>query len=139
MSQGLGHIQRLQSWPYRHRGYLICHFCQNFIFPKNSGTPSLIRHYYGSRYRSIKIWWIISASFFRFIFKNEKSKLITCLKYALRLSYNNTSCLVFNFFIYLTDTELIFIAKRYHFLLTTVHNLYVNIIILSIYFWWFVL
>jgi len=33
----------------------------------------------------------------------SKSKLITCLKYALRLRNNNTSCLVFNFFIYLID------------------------------------
>jgi len=45
----------------------------------------------------------------------SKSKLITCLKYALRLSNYNTSCLVFNFFIYLQDAELIFIAERYFF------------------------
>jgi len=48
----------------------------------------------------------------------SKNKLITCLKYALHLSNCNTSCLVFNFFIYLTDAELTFIVERYHFLLT---------------------
>ncbi|KAK2399439.1 F-box/LRR-repeat protein [Trifolium repens] len=43
---------------------------------------------------------------------NSINKLTTMLKYALSLSNYNTTCLVFNYFVYLTDSQLITIAER---------------------------
>jgi F-box/leucine-rich repeat protein 3 len=41
---------------------------------------------------------------------NSINKLTKMLKYALSLSNYNTTCLVFNYFVYLTDSQLITIA-----------------------------
>ncbi|XP_004498433.1 F-box/LRR-repeat protein At3g48880-like [Cicer arietinum] len=43
---------------------------------------------------------------------NSSNKLTTLLKYALSLSNYNTTCIVFNYFIYLTDLHLVFVAER---------------------------
>ncbi|XP_004498432.1 F-box/LRR-repeat protein At3g48880-like [Cicer arietinum] len=43
---------------------------------------------------------------------NSSNKLTTLLKYALSLSNYNTTCIVFNYFIYLTDAHLVFVAER---------------------------
>jgi F-box/leucine-rich repeat protein 3 len=55
---------------------------------------------------------------------NSINKLTTMLKYALSLSNYNTTCLVFNYFVYLTDAQLITIAERYDLSLTIVDKMF---------------